>query len=46
MTGFKAGVGFSCVRRPLGGTLVCRECFGADGVVDDAGAVERRQVRF
>ncbi len=36
MTALKAGVALSSVRRPLGGTVVCRECVGAktgDGYV-------------
>ncbi len=46
MTALKAGVALSSVRRPFGGTFVCSECFGAAGVGDDAGAVERREVSF
>ncbi len=38
MTALKAGVALSSVRRPLGGTVVCRECFGAEE--DEAGVGE------
>ena len=34
MTALKAGVALSSVRRPLGGTVVCSECFGAEEDAD------------
>ncbi len=40
MLGFRLFVGLS------GAEVVCRECFGAAVVGDEAGAVERREVSF
>ncbi len=39
MTALKAGVALSSVRRPLGGTVVCSECVGAEVDEDAAEAV-------
>ena len=43
LTALKAIVGLSSVRRPLGGTVVCSECVGAEGDEAEAGVALRRQ---